>query len=391
VIRKPALCTCLLFGAAMAAMGQSMQENLEKCKSVDSDTRITGCTAIIQAGLLKDLLTSENLSIIYVNRGTAYFNKGDLDRAIQDYDQAIRLNPKDMSAYYSRGGAYNKKGNYDRAIQDLNEAIRLNPNDKSAYVVRGDTYKEKRDYDRAIQDFNEVIHLDPTDARAYSDRGSANIGKDDYDHAIQDYDQAIRLRPNDMFDYYGRGNAYYNKGDYDHAIQDYNESIRLYPNYALTYEKRGDAYFVQSNLTAAITDFEHAISTAPSSRPAVFAALMLHVVMKRQGHDDAQQLAQVSAAADLSQWPGPVLKLDLGQMTAEEVMAVAANPGSDIQKWQLCEANYFAGEDALLHHQRTTALTRFKAARDGCPKGDTEYAATLAELKRLGASTAPGK
>jgi hypothetical protein len=72
VIRKSALCTCLLLGAAMAAMGQNMQENLEKCKSVDSDAKIIGCTALIQAGLL----TAENRSIIYVNRGTAYYNKG---------------------------------------------------------------------------------------------------------------------------------------------------------------------------------------------------------------------------------------------------------------------------------------------------------------------------
>jgi hypothetical protein len=118
---------------------------------------------------------------------------------------------------------------------------------------------------------------------------------------------------------------------------------------------------------------------------------MLHVIMKRQGHDDAQQLARVAAAADLSKWPGPVLKLDLGQMTANEVLVAAASPGSDRQKWRVCEANYFTGEDALLHHQRTTALARLKAARDGCPKGDTDYAAAVAELKRLGASTTPAK
>ena len=110
--------------------------------------------------------------------------------------------------------------------------------------------------------------------------------------------------------------------------------------------------------------------------------------MKRQGHDDAQQFARVAAAADLSKWPGPVLKLDLGQMTASEVMMAAASPGTDRQKkWQVCEANYFTGEDALLHHQRTTALARLKAARDGCPN----YAAALVELKRLGASAAPAK
>jgi len=79
-------------------------------------------------------------------------------------------------------------------------------------------------------------------------------------------------------------------------------------------------------------------------------------------------------------------------MTASEVMMAAASPGSDRQKrWRVCEANYFSGEDALLRHQRTVALAHLKAARDGCPQGDTGYTAALAELRRLGASAAPGK
>jgi hypothetical protein len=86
---------------------------------------------------------------------------------------------------------------------------------------------------------------------------------------------------------------------------------------------------------------------------------------------------------------GPVLKLDLGQMTAGEEMVAAAHADADMQKWQVCEANYFTGEDALLHHQQATALARRKAARDGCPKGDTDYAEALAELKRLGVLAVP--
>jgi tetratricopeptide (TPR) repeat protein len=379
VIRKPALCSCLLLGAAMAATGQTRQENLNKCASVEPGTRIVGCTALIQAG--QD--TTGNLSTIYNNRGTAYTSKGDYDRAIQDFNEAIRLSPNYAYTYRNRGIDYHEKGDYDNAIQDYNEAIRLNPNYTSVYALRGDTYNGKGDYDRAIHDLNEAIRLDANYVRAYYDRGKAYNSKGDYDRAIQDYNEAIRLSPNDPSAYYSRGNAHYNEGDYDRAIQDYNAVIRLNPNFAIAYEKRGDAYLVQSNLGAAIANFEHAISAAPSSRTAVFAALMLHVAMKRQGHDDTQQLAPVAAAADLSKWPGPVLKLDLGQMTASEVMA-AAHADADMQKWQVCEANYFTGEDALLHHQQATALARLKAARDGCPKDDTEYRAALAELNRLG-------
>jgi len=170
-----------------------------------------------------------------------------------------------------------------------------------------------------------------------------------------------------------------------------NQAIHLNSSDTVAYLNRGIAYFAQSNLTAAIADFEHTISAAPSSSAAVSAALLLHVVMKREGHDDAKQLARVAAAADLSKWPGPALKLDLGQMTANEVMAAAASGVSAWQKWQVCEANYYIGEDALLHHQRAMALAHFRAARDSCPKGATDYAAAMAELKRIGESAIPAK
>jgi len=387
VIGKSVLRTCLLFGAAMTAMGCSSLENLSKCRSVDPDTRIAGCTALIQAGQL----TTENLSIIYNNRGTAYESKRDYDRAIKDYSEAVRLSPNHAYMYRNRGIDYDEKGDYDRAVQDFDEAIRLNPNDATYYDLRGNAYNSKGDYDHAIQDFKEALHLSPNDSRAYYDRGQAYNSKGDYDRAIQDFNEAIRLNPNHSSDYYSRGSAYYNKGDYDHAIQNYSEAIRLNPHFALFYEKRGDAYFAQSNLTAAITDFEHAISAAPSSRTAVFAALMLQVTMKRLGRDDAQQLATVAAAADLSKWPGPVLKLNLGQMTADQVMVAAAHADADLLKWQVCEANYFTGEDALFHHQRAKALARFQAARDGCPKEDTTYALARTELKRMGAPAALAK
>jgi len=53
------------------------------------------------------------------SRGVGYYSKGDYDRAIQDTDQAIRLNPNEPSFYYTRGLAYKKRGDFDRAIQDF--------------------------------------------------------------------------------------------------------------------------------------------------------------------------------------------------------------------------------------------------------------------------------
>ena len=64
-----------------------------------------------------------------------------------------------------------KKGDSDRAIEDFNKTINLNPNYVDAHNNRGVAYGEKGDFDRAIKDFNKVIELNPNYAEVYSNRG----------------------------------------------------------------------------------------------------------------------------------------------------------------------------------------------------------------------------
>ncbi|HEX9200398.1 MAG TPA: tetratricopeptide repeat protein [Acidobacteriaceae bacterium] len=353
VIGERAVCTCLLVVVALAAMGQSRQENLNKCRSADPDTKIAGCTVLIQGGQE----TPENLSSAYEIRGVAYDDKGDYDHAIPDLSESIRLNPRMAASFYSRGIAYNRKGEFDRAIQDYNEAIRMGLSSAPVYEARGHAFRNKGSYDRAIQDYNNAIRLDANYAVAYNDRGE----------------------------------CFFHQGDYGGALQGYNEAIRLNPNQLIAYNNRGLVYLIQNRLTEAIADFEHTIFASPSSNAASNAALWLDVASKRQGFDDAHLLAQVASVADLSKWPGPVLKLDLGQLTAADLMAAALNGDARVQSRQVCDANYFTGEAALFHHQRTAALAHLRAARDGCPKSDGVYDAAALELKRLNSSAASVK
>ena len=74
-----------------------------------------------------DPARSEKCHTPTTTAATLYGDKGDYDRAIADYDEAIRLDPRYAVAYYNRGVAYCDKGDYDRAIADYNEAIRLDP------------------------------------------------------------------------------------------------------------------------------------------------------------------------------------------------------------------------------------------------------------------------
>jgi len=99
-----------------SAWGDSKSDCLAK---ENHDLRIKGCTALIKLNP-KD-------AIAYHNRGEAYAVKGDVDRAISDYNKAIELNPTYAPAYNSRGRAYTSKGDYVHAVADVTKAGELTP------------------------------------------------------------------------------------------------------------------------------------------------------------------------------------------------------------------------------------------------------------------------
>jgi tetratricopeptide (TPR) repeat protein len=194
------------FGGAATAQTLDQQQ---QCPAADPDLSVSGCTALIESGHE----TRQKLAIDFFNRGNAYVAKDQNDRAIEDFDQAVRLNPNYAMAFVGRGLAYSGKGQYDRAIEDFDHAIRLNPNYAMAFNDRGHAYFSKgvaacrpaslrpcalaiAQYDRAIEDFDQAIRLNPNDAMAawaYSERGSAKSAKGDFAGAAADLAKGTQL------------------------------------------------------------------------------------------------------------------------------------------------------------------------------------------------------
>ena len=117
--------------------------------------------------------------------------------SIEDYNEAIRLDPDDANAYYNRGWDYDELGEYEKAIEDYSQVIRLDPNHTNAYNNRGLSYANLGQNERAMEDFNEAIRLDPNHTNAYNNRGNVYYSLGEYEKALQNYDEAIRLDPGD--------------------------------------------------------------------------------------------------------------------------------------------------------------------------------------------------
>jgi tetratricopeptide (TPR) repeat protein len=54
-----------------------------------------------------------------------------------NYSKAIEINPQDANAYFNRGNAYEEKSDHDRAIAEYSKVIEINPQDANAYFNRG--------------------------------------------------------------------------------------------------------------------------------------------------------------------------------------------------------------------------------------------------------------
>ena len=82
----------------------NLKTSTRLCKSgtIDPDKRIDSCTWLLKSGDISE----NDYSHVYQNRGYGHLYKSQYDRAIRDYDEAIRLNPKIVFAYSGRGYAY---------------------------------------------------------------------------------------------------------------------------------------------------------------------------------------------------------------------------------------------------------------------------------------------
>ena len=355
----------------------------QNCQNQAEGFTVPSCAPAVMAGRFSPSKMAQS----YISLGNTSADKGDCDRAIENYDKAIRIDPNLAEAYFGRGACWDGKGEYEKAIADDNEAIRLNPKMAEAFNNRGIVRDQLGDYKRAIADYSQAIHFNPKLADAYYGRGTSWNGEDRYDKAIADYSEAIRLNPNYAFAFKARGAAWDAKGDYTKAIADYSQAIRIDPKYDRAYYCRGFTHFIHHHYLLAMTDFRVANELNPAD---AYSVIGLAMARMRSGDTNYAHLLDQGAVALADDWPMPAIRFYTGQLTADQLLAAARNPDEKKQQNHLCEAEFYLGEWQLLHGQRRSAIYNFKQAQSGCRHNYYQYLGAVEELKRISA-TEPDK
>ncbi len=208
-------------------------------------------------------LTQEMRVRACVARARVWLHFNQLDKSLQDLQEANKLQPLDADIYYERGLVYMWQGEFRKALVEFQQAAQYEP-DNSEYVYRvGTGFYALDDAATAVQHFTQAIQMNPTMAEAYVDRGVAYGRLGQMDKKIGDLQKAIDLKPDYAMAYYNLGNTYYQMKEYPKAIEFLSKTIELKPDYLEAYTTRGTVYLLTDRPGAAIQEYREALKLNP--------------------------------------------------------------------------------------------------------------------------------
>lgn len=185
----------------------------------------------------------DHLPGLIAARGVAFHRRGDHRRAVAEYTEAIRLNPRDSYSHFNRGLIYEHMGDVEQAIADYSRAVRLRPEDSAAHLQRGLIFLDMNRLDDAVADFTRAHELKPNDAWPLANRGISYAWKNDQAAAERDF-QAVRAidRANPVL---LRGEALLsiNAGDMETAVERLTAALNQEPDNVWALRSRAAAYW----------------------------------------------------------------------------------------------------------------------------------------------------
>ncbi|MFN3513910.1 MAG: tetratricopeptide repeat protein [Phenylobacterium sp.] len=193
-----------------------------------------------------------------VNRAALLVQRGELDAARADLDEAIRFAPSLAVAYNNRAAIHEKQGRPQAAMSDLDEAIRLDPKLASAHMNRGNIFLNAGDPERAVADYRQALALNPRHVWTLVNLAVAESKLGRHDEALAHLDHAFRLKKDPAI-LHRRGHVLIEKGEPQAALEPLTRAIGMLRSYGKAYATRGDAHLDLHDFSRAVGDYQKAV------------------------------------------------------------------------------------------------------------------------------------
>jgi tetratricopeptide (TPR) repeat protein len=238
--------------------------------------------------------------------GVAAFRAGELDRAEQDFTEAVKLNPTFSEGYMNLALVEERKGKSPEEINLLNSALRLKSSLKGANLFMGIAYYREDHFEEARMALQRELRLSPDEPKALMWLGIVDEALNDPQSAVEVLDRAAKLDPKDLDILYNRGRAalllsqksyedmyrvdpnswrvhqvlaeaFAESDRHAQAVAEYLAAIKLSPNEPELYENLGREYWKGSQLDLAAAQFAREVELDPNNPMALYYLGSLHV------------------------------------------------------------------------------------------------------------------
>ena len=268
--------------------------------------------------------------------GTLYYQQGDIDKAIQAFENALKRSPHHKTAKQNlhqilRQKAFNalKRRTFDEGTTYFEKAIRLDPMNATTYRIMGDGYALATEFAQAITYYQKALDLAPNDAEirknlvlSYNNHGVALRNRGEWDAAIRAYRDALSLQPTYQLSktnlsdvLWQKANARRQSGRSAEAIATYLELQKLHPDDTNILSLLGELYLKVRDYPAAISAFQRVDpgqATNEQARRNLSAAYQQYAQTLRNQRDYSASATQLQKAVNL--FPNDInLRLSLSQ------------------------------------------------------------------------------
>jgi tetratricopeptide (TPR) repeat protein/tRNA A-37 threonylcarbamoyl transferase component Bud32 len=320
-----------------------------------AELALNTCVALRPDGALGYLIRAEALRFQYYTSTDPIRKDYLIKRILEDADKVIRLEPT-AQHFSKRGDHLLLKGDLDKAVADFSEAIRRDSGQNLFYAQRSQAYLRKRELDNAVADVTEAIRLKPDSASHYALRAEIYMEKQEHGKAIADWSQEIRLDGKAAKSYYQRGDAYYARGEYDQGRADYRKAFGLNPTEVTSYFfNRAYTFSRDKQWARAALDLSKLVDLVPdrAAYRRIHASLLLQdgdrdkywkVCQQTLEHFGQTKHGQNAINAAFACALAPLSPSDAKQVVTLAERGVAASPGGDWYLTCLGAAYYRAGQ-----------------------------------------------
>jgi tetratricopeptide (TPR) repeat protein/TolB-like protein len=186
---------------------------------------------------------------------------GQYEKAAEQFQQAVQLEPANDRAYTSLAAAYQHLNQPDKAEATYQRAISMRPQYWRVYSFLGGFYIAQADYPKAIAMFRRSTELDPDSYAALNNLGAAFLyaGKDD--EAAQAFEKSIAIRPT-RDAYNNAAVAQFHLHRFKNSVLNFKEALKLDDSDYQTWGNMGDACYYGGDTPAAMESYRKAIALA---------------------------------------------------------------------------------------------------------------------------------